>query len=165
MCKVHPVLGRCDDPRLPLAAEWDGLLQSGGGGAAAPGVAASAPAPAAPTIAAPILTAPKTARRDTPERDWSVRDYFCATTPCTWLASLLSASMARDSSWRCGSVTVSYSTNPSPLRNWPTTLRLANRWSTALPSSVLRSSTIGAPRTPPSGSPRRSPGSPTGRCG
>ena len=33
--------------------------------------------------------------------------YWGAMTPCTWLTSLDSASMARESSWRCGSVTLS----------------------------------------------------------
>ena len=68
---------------------------------------ASAPAPAAPaTAAVDAGRAEQRAAGQTLVRA-VVRDHWGAMTPCTWLTSLLSASIARESSWRCGSVTVS----------------------------------------------------------
>ena len=105
--EVHPVLRRGDDAGLAFAAERHRPTAAPRCElSAADARPASAPAPAAPTTAAPTPAAPSSLRRENPRARVGrpslelMRTYWGAMTPCTWLTSLDSASIARDSSWR-----------------------------------------------------------------
>ena len=111
--EVHPVLLRRDDARLAFTAEWNRLVQPAEGGA---GRGRPASEGTRARRADDRGGHPRGTEQLAPGHTRGVADpvlpqgfpgYLGAMTPCTWLTSLDSASMARDSSWRCGSVTLS----------------------------------------------------------